>query len=81
MLSQKYYKMLAKVFKNAYIESYKTTYETNPTLDNNMIGSHIANMQWELIYYLRKENPKFNEDILIKAMNFDIHKSKRAMDK
>jgi hypothetical protein len=81
MLSKKYYKILAKVFKNAYIESYKTTYETNPTLDNNMIGSHIANMQWELIEYLKKDNPKFNEDIFIKAMEFDIHKLKRELDK
>ena len=45
MLSKKYYKKLAEIFKNGYVESYKTVMATDPNVTNNVIGSHIAEMQ------------------------------------
>ncbi len=77
MLSRKHYKKLAEIFKNGYIESYKKTLETDPNLTNNIIGSHIAQMQWELIEYLKQDNPRFNEDTFLKAMEVDIEKLKK----
>jgi hypothetical protein len=77
MLSRKYYKKLAEIFKNGYIESYKKVLETDPNITNNIIGSHIAQMQWELIDFLKSDNPNFNEDTFLKAMEFDIEKLKK----
>ena len=37
MLSRKYYKKLAEIFKNGYIESYKHTLENDPNMTNNII--------------------------------------------
>ena len=77
MLSRKYYKKLAEIFKNGYIESYKKVLETDPNITNNIIGSHIAEMQWELIDFLKSDNPNFNEDTFLKAMEVDIEKLKK----
>jgi len=77
MLSRKYYKKLAEIFKNGYIESYKKVLETDPNITNNVIGSHIAQMQWELIDFLKSDNPRFNEDTFLKAMEVDIEKLKK----
>ena len=77
MLSRKYYKKLAEIFKNGYIESYKKVLETDPNITNNIIGSHIAEMQWELIDFLKSDNPRFNEDTFLKAMEVDIEKLKK----
>ena len=77
MLSKKYYKKLAEIFKNGYIESYKKVLETDPNITNNIIGSHIAQMQWELIDFLKSDNPRFNEDTFLKAMEFDLEKLKK----
>jgi hypothetical protein len=81
MLSQKYYKKLAEIFKNGYKESYKNTYEKYQGFDGNVIGCHIAEMQWELIEFLKKDNPKFDEDIFLKAMEVDLPKLKIELDK
>ena len=80
MLSRKYYKKLAEIFKNGYIESYKKVLETDPNITNNIIGSHIAEMQWELIDFLKSDNPNFNEDTFINAMNVDLPKLKKELD-
>jgi len=77
MLSRKHYKKLAEIFKNGYIESYKKVLETDPNITNNIIGSHIAQMQWELIDFLKSDNPRFNEDTFLKAMEVDIEKLKK----
>jgi len=77
MLSKKHYKKLAQIFKNGYIESYKKVLETDPNITNNIIGSHIAQMQWELIDFLKSDNPRFNEDTFLKAMEVDIEKLKK----
>ena len=77
MLSRKYYKKLAEIFKNGYIESYKKVLETDPNITNNVIGSHIAQMQWDLIDFLKSDNPRFNEDTFLKAMEVDIEKLKK----
>jgi len=77
MLSRKYYKKLAEIFKNGYVESYKKVLETDPNITNNIIGSHIAEMQWELIDFLKSDNPRFNEDTFLKAMEVDIEKLKK----
>tara|TARA_R110002051_G_C8593033_1_gene479080 strand:+ start:260 stop:502 length:243 start_codon:yes stop_codon:yes gene_type:complete len=77
MLSRKYYKKLAEIFKNGYIESYKKVLETDPNITNNVIGSHIAEMQWELIDFLKADNPRFNEDTFLKAMDVDLEKLKK----
>ena len=74
MLSKKYYKKLAEIFKNGYVESYKKVMETDPNVTNNVIGSHIAEMQWELIDFLKSDNPRFDEDTFLKAMEVDIKK-------
>ena len=55
MLSRKYYKKLAEIFKNGY----------------------IAEMQWALIDFLKSDNPNFNEDTFLKAMEIDLEKLKR----
>tara|TARA_R110000744_G_C19110657_1_gene534703 strand:+ start:16 stop:264 length:249 start_codon:yes stop_codon:yes gene_type:complete len=81
MLSQKYYKAIAKVFKNGYKESYINTYEKYQGFDGNIIGCHIAEMQWELIEFLKKDNPKFDEDTFLKAMEVDLPKLKIELDK
>ena len=80
MLSKKYYKKLAEIFKNGYIESYKKVLETDPNITNNIIGSHIAQMQWELIDFLKSDNPRFNEDTFLKAMEFDLEKLKKEYE-
>lgn len=76
-LSKKHYKKIAEIFKNGYIESYKHTLENDPHMTNNIIGSHIATMQWELIDFLKSDNPKFNEDTFLKAMEIDLEKLKK----
>ena len=48
--------------------------------DNNKIGSHIAEMQWKLIEFLKSDNPNFNENKFIKAMNINLPKLKKELD-
>ena len=52
------------IIKNGYIESYKKVLETDPNITNNIIGSHIAQMQWELIDFLKLSSSR-NADSLI----------------
>ena len=80
MLSKKYYNQLAEIFKFGYLDSYRTTYLENGNFDNNKIGSHIAEMQWKLIEFLKSDNPNFNEDKFIKAMNINLPKLKKELD-
>jgi len=80
MLSKKDYKKIAEVFKKAYTESYKDSYLNYGNFDTNIIGSHIANMQWDLIEYFKKDNPSFNEDTFIKAMEIDFKKLKKELN-
>ena len=80
MLSKKYYNQLAEIFKLGYLDSYKTTYLENGNFDNNKIGSHIAEMQWKLIEFLKSDNPRFNEYKFIKAMNINLPKLKKQLD-
>ena len=80
MLSKKYYNQLAEIFKLGYLDSYKTTYLENGNFDNNKIGSHIAEMQWKLIEFLKSDNPRFNENKFIKAMNINLPKLKKQLD-
>jgi hypothetical protein len=81
MLSKKYYKKLAEIFKNGYVESYKNTYEKYQGFDGNLIGCYIADMQWELIRFLKEDNPRFDEDTFLKAMEIDFPKLKKELDK
>jgi len=81
MLSRKYYKELAKIFKNGYSESYKTTYLEYGSFDSNRIGNYIAGMQWELIAFLKSDNPRFDEDKFIKAMDVNLPELKKELDK
>ena len=80
MLSKKYYNQLAEIFKFGYLDSYKTTYLENGNFDNNKIGSHIAEMQWKLIEFLKSDNPNFNEnkfdEIILDTVNKKLVKMK-----
>ena len=80
MLSRKYYRKLAEIFKFGYLESYKSTYYENGNFDNNRIGTGIAEMQWKLIEFLKSDNPRFNEDKFIEAMNINLPKLKKQLD-
>ena len=37
-------------------------------------------MQWALIDFLKSDNPNFNEDTFINAMNVDLPKLKKELD-
>ena len=76
-LSKKHYKKIAEIFKNGYIESYKHALENDPLLTNNVIGSHIAEIQWKFIDFFKSDNPNFNEDTFLKAMEIDLEKLKK----
>ena len=80
-LSKKYYNQLAKIFKFGYEESYKATYYENGNFDNNRIGAQIAEMQWQLIDFLKADNPNFDENKFIKAMNVNLPKLKKELNK
>ena len=81
MLSRKYYRKLAEIFKFGYLESYKSTYYENGNFDNNRIGTQIAEMQWQLIDFLKADNPNFDENKFIKAMNVNLPKLKKELNK
>jgi hypothetical protein len=80
MLSRKYYKKLAEIFKNGYEETYKDTYMEYGSFDCNHKANYIAQMQWALIDFLKSDNPNFNEDTFINAMNVDLPKLKKELD-
>ena len=80
MLSRKYYRKLAEIFKFGYLESYKSTYYENGNFDNNRIGTGIAEMQWKLIDFLKEDNPRFDENTFIKAMDVDLEKLKKELE-
>tara|TARA_R100001463_G_scaffold121736_1_gene178037 strand:- start:738 stop:986 length:249 start_codon:yes stop_codon:yes gene_type:complete len=80
MLSRKYYKKLAEIFKNGYEETYKDTYTEYGSFDCNTKANYIAQMQWALIDFLKSDNPNFNEDTFINAMNVDLPKLKKELD-
>ena len=80
MLSRKYYKKLAEIFKNGYAETYKDTYTEYGSFDCNTKANYIAQMQWALIDFLKSDNPNFNEDTFINAMNVDLPKLKKELD-
>ena len=72
MLSRKYYKKLAEIFKHGYSESYKQYALKTGEIENSSHGNIIAEMQWKLIEFLKEDNPRFNEDTFIKAMDVDF---------
>ena len=80
MLSRKYYKKLAEIFKNGYAETYKDTYIEYGSFDCNHKANYIADMQWKLIDFLKADNPRFNENTFIKAMDVDLEKMKKELD-
>ena len=80
MLSRKYYKKLAEIFKNGYEETYKDTYMEYGSFDCNHKANYIAQMQWALIDFLKSDNPNFNEDTFINAMNVNLSKLKKELD-
>ena len=80
MLSKKYYKELAEIFKFGYQESYESTYYENGNFDNNRIGTGIPEMQWKLIDFLKEDNPRFNENKFIKAMDINLEELKKELD-
>ena len=53
MLSKKYYKKLAEIFKDGYTETYKDTYTEYGSFDCNTKANYIADMQWKLIEFLK----------------------------
>ena len=81
MLSQKYYKKLAEIFKHGYEESYKNNGLKTGEIENSSRGCEIVEMQWKLIEFLKADNPRFDEDIFLKAMEVDLPKLKIELDK
>tara|TARA_R110002020_G_scaffold410977_1_gene620674 strand:- start:107 stop:382 length:276 start_codon:yes stop_codon:yes gene_type:complete len=76
MLSRKYYKKLAEIFKYGYSESYKQNAIETGKIENSSHGNLIAQMQWKLIEFLKEDNPRFDEDKFIKAMDVDLKEIK-----
>ena len=80
MLSRKYYKKLAEIFKHGYEESYKNNGLETGKIENSSRGCEIVEMQWKLIEFLKADNPRFDENTFIKAMEVDFKELNKWLD-